>query len=166
MATGEVALSTTTPENPSATSFNELTPSKVKRVLPMSPVTPRIPGVPSPSRRDFKVLYEELKRKTLEYSKKMDVKLAKHQSDFDALSKKYEEEMNKLDYSERDVDLAANLELQKKYDHQEAEHEKNMNEKNAIIKELNARLEKLSQSNQSVVKMCNVDVFVAKLKKG
>ena len=42
-----------------------------------------------------------------------------------------------------------NLELQKKYDHDAAEYAKNMDEKDATIKELNARLGKLSQSTQS-----------------
>ena len=83
-----------------------VSPSKAKRVLPVSPTTPRSLAN---TRRNYKELYEELKRKTLEYTRKTDAKLEKHQRDYDTISEKYQAEMEsyKLDYSEREVVLAA-----------------------------------------------------------
>ena len=56
--------------------------------------------------------------------------------------------------------------LQKKRDDEKAEHEKLVSEKDACIKELKARLEKNVDSEPNVMKMCNKDPFVAKLRKG
>ena len=45
----------------------KMSPSKIKRVLPMSPTTPR---AQTTARRDYKVLYEELKHRTLGFTRK------------------------------------------------------------------------------------------------
>ena len=56
--------------------------------------------------------------------------------------------------------------LQKKRDDEKAEHDKLVSEKDASIKELKARLGKNVDSEPNVMKMCNKDLFVAKLRKG
>lgn len=81
-----------------------LTQNKTNGELPTSPPTPRIKGVLTPSRRDYKVLYEDLKRKTLEYSKNMDAKLAANnqslKDEIEQLKEKHQAEMDtvKIEY--------------------------------------------------------------------
>ena len=58
------------------------------------------------------------------------------------------------------------MELKKTCDDQMAKHVRVMGEKDAAIKELNTRLGKHAESRPCMLKMCNEDVFVAKLKKG
>ena len=53
--------------------------------------------------------------------------------------------------------------LQKSFDEKTAMHEKILGEKNKTFEELDARLDQ--QSKPCVVKMCNEDIFVPKLKK-
>ena len=109
-------------ENPPKIDENELTP-KAKRVLPLNPSTPGNAETPrsgvTTSRRDYRVLYEDLKRKTLEYQREMDARLVKHHSNFDDLSKKYEAEMEsfKQDYIEREAVLASDNQLLKEKIH-------------------------------------------------
>ena len=81
------------------TNVNKKSPGVIKRVLPRSPSTPRTNSELTPSRRDYKVLYEELKRKTLDYSKTMEAKFETHQKEYDALSKKCE--ILKNEYEEK-----------------------------------------------------------------
>ena len=63
-AMNQATMSTTTPlEDQTARKEEDSTPDKVKRVLPNSPATPRNTNVLSPSRREYKMMYENLKRK-------------------------------------------------------------------------------------------------------
>ena len=107
-------MSTTQPEDLSAIG-NELTPSKIKRVLPKSPSSPRNNSVLTPSRRDYRELHQELKRKTLEHSKNMDVKFANQQKEYNALSKSYEEKLESNTF-------VCNKQLKDKIEHLNKEH--------------------------------------------
>ena len=80
-------MSSLTPNDTLTTNVNKKSPGIIKRVLPRSPSTPRNNSELTPSRRDYKVPYEELKRKALDYSKTMEAKFETHQKEYDALSK-------------------------------------------------------------------------------
>ena len=77
-----------TPNDTLTTNVNKKSPGIIKGVLPRSPSTPRNNSELTPSPCDYKVLYKELKRKTLDYSKTMEAKFETHQKEYDALSKK------------------------------------------------------------------------------
>ena len=156
-------------ENPPKIDENELTP-KAKRVLPLNPSTPGNAETPrsgvTTSRRDYRVLYEDLKRKTLEYQREMDARLVKHHSNFDDLSKKYEAEMEsfKQDYIEREAVLTADNQLLKeKMEQMKMEHQAEM-EKVKI--EFNIMESKTQKQKPFVMRMNNEDAFVSKQKKG
>ena len=136
----------------------ELSPSKVNRQLPFSPLNPRdTTTLHSPARRDYRVLYEDLKRKTLAYTKKTDLQLANHQNKYDSLVEKYEAEIEsyKVDPSEREDSLAAeNQALKEKIEQLQEEHktaaeavkteyEQIISAKEKLLMETNAELDSL-----------------------
>ena len=111
------------------------------------------------------MLYEDLKRKTLEYQREMDARLVKHHSNFDDLSKKYEAEMEsfKQDYIEREAVLTADNQLLKeKMEQMKMEHQAEM-EKVKI--EFNIMESKTQKQKPFVMRMNNEDAFVSKQKK-
>ena len=89
-----------TPKETHETDVQDTTPSRIKRILPRSPSSPRNNSELTPSRRDYRVLYEELKRKTLEYSKNMEARLDSNQRDLnnqiERMKKEHEAEIMKL----------------------------------------------------------------------
>lgn len=139
------------------------------RVVGESPTKPINGRTSSPTKRDYKALYEEVKRRLADYSKKTESKLDKLQQDYDLLQIKYEAEMEsyKLDYSEREVIIATEnkvlkdkiKELEEKakieMESVKTNYEHLVSEKEAIIKEKMAEIATLEEKTPGNDNICH-----------
>ena len=132
--------------------------------------------------RDYRMLYSDLKRRALEYTKKADSKFALQKERYDKLAEKYEKELEsyKLDYSQREVILAvdndklkAKIEemseetavLKENYEGIIVEKDALLAEKIAEIKALEERLKNISPSKISFARGEDEELFKTKPRK-
>ena len=125
---------------------------------------PLSPRKNTPTKRDYKTLYEDVKQRFVDYSSKTESKLSKLQQDYDLLQIKYEAEINsyKMDYSEREAiittenaDLKNKLtELEKKatdIDSMKVNYEHLISEKEAILKEQIDKVKELEERSRQEI---------------
>lgn len=178
-----------------ATNINAVTTPVKKTTLtnlslqPKGPVTPESSPTkpteqkptPSPSIRDYKLLYIEVKRRLQEQTDVNDRNISKLKDKYDALALKYEQEMEsyKLDYSERELNLVKKLtKMKDEAESVKANYESIISAKDDSIKEreeellsLKSKMEEQdhcsssTRSTHQIIKMNNEDVFFLKPKK-
>ena len=123
-------VSLSTPKDKFDTDLQDMTPSRIKRILPRSPSSPRKNSELTPSRRDYRVLYEELKRKTLDYSQNMETKLCAHNEQIERM--KVNSEQLKKDH---DAEITK---LKMEYENLISTKEQVLKEKTAELNDLKA----------------------------